>query len=179
MVSRIGRLLQLGSTAIFCFAMSAPVAMAKGGHGGGGGHSSGGHHSSGSAHHSGGYAHHSRGYVHHGGGYSPHPVYTNHSGYRGGNRYWPNYYHRNNYGYGNWYPTYRSSYNTPTLAKTYVTNYAAVPNIGMSEQAVVDSEGAGAQIIAILPGSSAARAGLQIGDVMPRVNGYLIQLSGN
>lgn len=203
MVPHMGRMLRLGSMTIVGLALVGSPALAKGhgggggGHGGGGhggghsgGHSGGGHHSGGSGHHSGGYVHHGGGgYVHHGGGYVHHG-YTNNRGYYGGYSYWPNFYfgsgyygngyYNNGYYYGNGYgystPYSSNSYYAPTV---YRTTYAAVPNIGVSEQAVTDADGQGVMIMAVTPGSAGARAGLQVGDVMHIANGYLIQQPGN
>jgi hypothetical protein len=182
------RLAARGAIAALALALAImPGAPALAHGGGGGGHGGGGHgggHSGG--HHSGG--HHSGGY-HHGGHYYG----GHHYGYYG--TYWPGYYGGYGYGYYPGYGYYGTGYSYPydSYGYSYPTyNYApgyvaqgplAAPGpgryLGIEEVAVVDGAGTGMQVVAIVPGSPAERAGLQVGDVIHSANGYLTQQHGN
>jgi membrane-associated protease RseP (regulator of RpoE activity) len=153
-----------------------------GGHGGGGGgHGGGGH--SGGGYHGGGVYH--GGYYHNGngfnGGYYP---YFFGSGFYG----YPGYGYGYGYGYntGYAYPYYDGGYAYTYPAYAYsnpVYNSAPTPAqgryLGIDEQAVNDSAGAGMKVVQVYPGSAAQLAGLQAGDVILSANGYLMQQSGN
>jgi membrane-associated protease RseP (regulator of RpoE activity) len=162
-------------------AFSAQPASAHGGGGhGGGGHSGGGHH--GGGYHGGGY-HHGGSYYHGSGG--------NHRGYYPGFYFgsgfygYPGYGYGYGYGTGYTYPYYYSGYTNNYTAYTYDNSVyaAAAPSqgryLGIDEQAVADSAGAGMKVIRVYPGSPAEQAGLQPGDVIQSANGYLTQQNGN
>jgi hypothetical protein len=165
--------------AIAVWSVSGPSAFAKGGGGGGGGHGGGGggHGGGGGGHggggHSGGY--HSGGYHYGGYGYSNGYYYPNFYFGSGGYYGYPNYGYGYGYGSGYTYPSYTYGYgNSPVYAAPTQGRY-----LGIDEQPVVDSGGQGMQVVQVYPGTPAAQAGLQVGDVIYSANGYLTQVHGH
>ena len=159
--------------------VAGATAGGGGGHGGGGhggGHAGGGYHGGGyggGGHYgNGGYTHHHQGYYYPGnsgfffpgfylGGYG--------YGYGYGSGY-QNYYYPSNYGYGYSTPssTYVPYYVDPASGATYANpgtyTYSTVPAtvtqgvyLGIDEEAVVDPEGPGMQVLRVYPGSAAER----------------------
>jgi membrane-associated protease RseP (regulator of RpoE activity) len=68
----------------------------------------------------------------------------------------------------------------PFYPSLTATNISGVRNLGIDEEPVVEADGARAiKVASVHPGSPAQQAGLQVGDVIHSVNGYLTQQAGN
>jgi hypothetical protein len=110
--------------------------------------------------------------------------------YYGGYGYgygYPYYGYASGYGYGNPY------YATPGVGVTYSSAYVApagsaanmvmLPQgryLGIDEEPITDSSGLrGMKVTNVYPGTAAQRAGLQVGDVIYSINGYLTEQRGN
>jgi PDZ domain len=163
-------------TGSWAFAHGGGGGGGGGGHGGGGGGHGGGGHSGGGHYGGGGY--HGGG-NHHGGYYGGYyPGFYFGSGFYG----YPGYGYGYGYGTGSGYPYYNSG-SYPAYTYDNSVYAAALPSqgryLGIDEQAVADSAGPGMQVIRVYPGSPAAQAGLQPGDVILSANGYLTQQHGN
>ena len=89
------------------------------------------------------------------------------------------------------YPYVADPYSDPMAALGFWPPYSApiasVPNmaargsdLGIDEEPVVDAAGArGMKVARVHPGTAAAKAGIQAGDVLHSINGYLTQQQGN
>lgn len=96
-------------------------------------------------------------------------------------------------GYGYSYPYYTAGYASPGVGVTYSSAYVApgasaantvMPAqgryLGIDEDPVTDSSGRkGMKVSNVYPGTPAQRAGLQVGDVIYSINGYLTEQRGN
>jgi PDZ domain len=121
------------------------------------------------------------GYPYYGGNVNP---------YYGGYGY-PSYGYGGGYGYGN--PYYANAYGSPNVGVTYTSAYVApsgsaanmvMPGqrryLGIDEDPTSLSDGRrGMQVTNVYPGTAAQRAGLQTGDVLLSINGYLTEQRGN
>ncbi len=77
---------------------------------------------------------------------------------------------------------YTSAYVAPGGGQTVGSGNGAAQGrvLGIDEKQVVDPSGRkGMQITKVYPGTAAEKAGLQEGDVIHSVNGYLTEVSGN
>ncbi len=95
------------------------------------------------------------------------------------------------YGMGYGYPSVTAAYGAPTTGFGYSSAYLAPATsaantaaqghyLGIDEEPVVDAGGVrGMKVAKVYPGTAAARAGIQVGDVLHSINGYLTQQRGN
>jgi hypothetical protein len=111
--------------------------------------------------------------------------------YYGGYGYdygYPNYGYGNGYGYGD--PYYGTAYAGPGMGVTYSSAYVApsgsamMPGrgryLGIDEEPTALPDGRrGMKVTNVYPGTPAQRAGVQVGDVLLSVNGYLTEQRGN
>ena len=96
-------------------------------------------------------------------------------------------------GYGYTYPNYVAGYTTPGVGVTYSSAYVAPSGsaantvmpaqgryLGIDEEPVADPAGRkGMKVTNVYPGTAAQRAGLQVGDTIYAINGYLTEQRGN
>jgi hypothetical protein len=110
-------------------------------------------------------------------------------GYDSGHGGYPSY---GGYGIPNSYPASAYGVGSPATGVGYSSAYVAPASgaanttptqgrlLGIDEEPVVVSDGAKAMKVAkVFPGSAAERAGLQAGDVIRSINGYLTEQRGN
>jgi hypothetical protein len=120
------------------------------------------------------------GYPYYGGGYGMGYGYPYFGGYAMG------------YGYGGYgYPSTTMATAAPRAVSGYSSAYvppgmgtsngvASGHYLGIDEEPMVDTGGVrGMKIAKVYPGTAAEKAGLQVGDVLHSVNGYLTQQRGN
>ena len=71
-------------------------------------------------------------------------------------------------------------YSAPTLSAANTAVQGRGRNLGIDEEPVVEAGGVrGMKVTKVYPGTAAARAGIQVGDVIHSINGYLTQQRGN
>jgi PDZ domain len=109
-------------------------------------------------------------------------------GYYPGSSYGSSYYYPS-YTYGTGYVsspgstyTYSSAYGSVPLQGTTsgAVSSMPLPSLGIDEKGVTDSSGVRTiEVTQVHPGSPAEKAGLQVGDTIVSVNGYLTQVPGN
>ncbi len=132
------------------------------------------------------------GYGGYGLGYGGYGGYSNpyYGGYGYGYGY-PYYGYASGYGYSS--PYYTNGYAAPGVGVTYSSAYVAPTGsaasammpvhgryLGIDEEPVTDAAGLrGMKVTNVYPGTAAQRAGLQVGDVIHAINGYLTEQRGN